>query len=181
MQPPAFVQLSGGILWGEILPLGHQAAGKHIGFLPDGEGKGHLSGHPVIRLVAPPLLQIVPPEFIFAVIAAAAAVEGEGHGIKNGGFAAAGGAFDQEHPAACQLLKIHNLLLYIGAKGLHFQSQWFHSASASSTAWANSCKKWSVASCPISSRQKDLNTSAGSDSICSSCSMVRVMVVSSPS
>ena len=122
MQHPVFVQHSGGILRGEIFPFGHQAAGKHIGFLPDGEGEGHLRGNCRLRLVAAPLLQIVPPEFIFAVIAAAAAVEGEGHGIKNGGFAAAGGAFDQEHPAACQLLKIHNLLLYIRPKGLHFQS-----------------------------------------------------------
>ena len=120
-QDPMVVDLPGGILLRQLHPLGHQPPGELIALSPDGKPEGDNGGLAACRLVAAPLLQIVAAHLALAVVAAAAAVEGEGHGVKNRGLAAARRALDEEHSPFRQLLKVHGLHLHIGPEGLHFQ------------------------------------------------------------
>ena len=120
-QDPMVVDLPGGILLRQLHPLGHQPPGELIALSPDGEPEGDNGGLAACRLVAAPLLQIVAAHLALAVVAAAAAVEGEGHGVKNRGLAAARRALDEEHSLFRQLFKVHGLHLHIGPEGLHFQ------------------------------------------------------------
>ena len=96
-QHAGFVKLTGGVLRRQILPLGLQAADKLIFSALYREGEADLRCHVLACLIAAPFLQVVPANSAFAVIPAAAAVERKGHGIENGGLAAAGGPFDQKH------------------------------------------------------------------------------------
>ena len=121
VQDPMVVDLPGGILLRQLHPLRHQPPGEFIAPSPDGEPEGDNGGLAACRLVAAPLLQIVAAHLALAVVAAAAAVEGEGHGVKNRGLAAARRALDEEHSLFRQLLKVHGLHLHIGPEGLHFQ------------------------------------------------------------
>ena len=120
-QDPMVVDFPGGILLRQLHPLGHQPPGELIALSPDGEPEGDNGGLAACRLVAAPLLQIVAAHLALAVVAAAAAVEGEGHGVKNRGLAAARRALNEEHSLFRQLFKVHGLHLHIGPEGLHFQ------------------------------------------------------------
>ena len=89
--------------------------------MADRECEADLSRKPFVGLCATPFLQIIPTILTLAVLTAAAPVEGEGHGVKNGGFAAPRRSFNQKHSFFRELLKIDNLSGGIGAEGLNLQ------------------------------------------------------------
>ena len=79
--------------------------------------------------------------------AAGDAVEGERHGVEDGGLAGAGGSGDEEEARAPELGEVERLLAGVGAEGLHHDAQRSHEA-------ASRRRRSSVSMTPVSAARR---------------------------
>ena len=68
--------------------------------------------------------------------AARVAVQGEGHGVEDGGLAGAGGPVDEKEAVGTELREVEDLAVAVGAEGLHDEDLWLHGRSLAATAAA---------------------------------------------
>ena len=95
-----------------------RAAGDLVALSLLGKKQGH-EGFPLIRHILAAHHASVP------LPAAALSEQGEGDGVKNGGFSRPGIPGDQKNPVV-RFFKIHRHLSRIGAEGGHDDLQWLH-------------------------------------------------------